>query len=494
VPQGLGVRVPSSALSISLPGTIQTVIILDITRQQTGALTAEIHLHLDSQDYKPDVDTKLKETARSAAMPGFRRGKTPVAIIRKMAGKSLVAEVLNEKVNHLIDEYIREQELPIVGSPLPKTIKSEADFDPNCETPMDFIFEVGLAPEFELNYNLPGLPPLYTVTVDQAFLDQEISRLRKYYGPYERPEIVEKGDSVFGFLAEVNEEGLNVEGGFRKAIGMREPENVDERIWPDFVGKTKGDRIPFDQFIPAENTEAWFAHNFYLSLAPGETLEGKKIVWEIESIGRIQLADIDAAFIGSASQEYNFALSEEATYEELLDAMRAHFEKVLSEDARRHVESEIYTLMIDSHPLELPEEFLKRWMTVRGEETKTADEADKEYPALSRSLIWNLITDKVQKDYPEMKVSGDEVTARALTNLRAAMRRYGQELSPEEEQNYLQSYLRDNNRAMNDYYNLLYDKVIRLIFERQTLAKTPISASEFVKVMEEKKNAPVGTV
>jgi len=189
---------------------------LNITLEEKENLTADIVLHLASEDYKDQVVSELKKLAKKASLPGFRPGKVPVQVVRKMYGTSVVIEEINKLVSQSLQNYIEENELDILGDPIPQGQKSEEDFDPEGNKDMEFVFEVGLAPSFEVDLNLPELPPYYEVEIDDKFLEKELNIYREHFGETSNPEEYKKGDIVFGKVFEVDENGEAIEATWAK--------------------------------------------------------------------------------------------------------------------------------------------------------------------------------------------------------------------------------------------------------------------------------------
>ncbi|MCB0843035.1 MAG: trigger factor family protein, partial [Bacteroidetes bacterium] len=221
---------------------------MNITQVSTGDLTASITILLESADYKGKVNEELKKHAKKASMPGFRPGKVPVGVVKRMVGKSVVIEEVTRSVSDLLSDYIKDNEIKILGDPLPRDRKTEDDFDINCDKDMEFLFDIGLAPEFSLDYSLSAKPPIYEIEIDEAFLNEEIKNYQDRFAEVTNPESVAEGDVIYGRLYEVNEEGEEVEGGYSKMIGIN-PERVDNKdLFKSFYGKELEYTTDFELF------------------------------------------------------------------------------------------------------------------------------------------------------------------------------------------------------------------------------------------------------
>ena len=138
---------------------------MNIVQENIDSLNAVLKVKLSPEDYKPQVDTALRQVKKKVSMPGFRPGHVPESLVRKMYGKSVLADELNKIVANSVDKYITDNNLQVLGNPLPKP---ENDFDMNWEQPaeFEFAFDMALAPQVNLT-----LPPSHTFTAYEIQVD-----------------------------------------------------------------------------------------------------------------------------------------------------------------------------------------------------------------------------------------------------------------------------------------------------------------------------------
>src|SRR6476469_8563750 len=165
--------------------------------QLTGLLT----VHLTEADYAPTVESQLKEYAKRAQVKGFRPGMVPVGMVRKMYGKGILAEEINKMLGKAVDSYIKENNIKLLGEPLP--VPSNVDFDTDKD--FDFQFELGLLPDFNLPESLTA--ELHKVSIDEETLAQTNEQIARQFGETTNPEVSEAGDYLFGKLKKADEEG-----------------------------------------------------------------------------------------------------------------------------------------------------------------------------------------------------------------------------------------------------------------------------------------------
>ena len=221
---------------------------MKITTEQKDALNSMLHVHVTPEDYKGQVDEQVKKYARQAKMPGFRPGKVPKGMVRKMLGLGVVMEEVSKAVSQAISEHIRDNKLQVLGDPMPTEMKGEDAFDLECTKDIDFEFELGLAPEFELNLELKDPVKVFEVEIDDKILDKEIHDQRDRHGELIYPENVEMGDIVFGKLTVKGQE--EADGKLIVVNENRFPEKVNaKKVFKPILGKKVDDIIDFDMSL-----------------------------------------------------------------------------------------------------------------------------------------------------------------------------------------------------------------------------------------------------
>jgi trigger factor len=176
---------------------------LDIQLEKNSNTEALIKINLKESDYQPKYQEKLKSYSKQAQIKGFRPGKVPVSLIEKMYGKSIKVEEINNILVESLKEYIKKNDIKIIGDPLPNNDKAE-EIDWDNQKEFDFEYNVGLIDEFE--YNLKFKINKYEIKVEDKVLNEAIDELKQRYGKMTNPEVSESGDSIFGSLSQESTE------------------------------------------------------------------------------------------------------------------------------------------------------------------------------------------------------------------------------------------------------------------------------------------------
>jgi trigger factor len=462
---------------------------LEITREQTGKLTADILVRIEPADYKPQVDAELKRQAKKANMPGFRPGKVPVGVIRRMVGRAVVIETVQNVVSEALSEYLREQELNLVGNPMPKSAKQEEDFPADADQPMDFDFEIGLAPQVELNYDLADLPVRHEIEVDDEYLNKEINQYRERFGGVSQPEEVSEGDIFYGKLFEVDAEGEAVEEGFEQMV----PFNPMRMEAPDFFKQFEGAKIDDVKDVDIQQISddaAEIAKLLFVDEYQAPELFDKALKLQVKRINRMGIAEFNQEFFARMIEEFGW---EEANAEEMDEAsfrekMREHLAEQLQENPRWDYLGKLRDKMMEQHPLELPDEFLKNWL-VKQDEKRTPEQVEEEYPQFVESQTWSLIVDEIMRQNPDLKVEQEELIEQMRVDLRRMLGGMGQQLAPEQENQYLQMMMENEEMVQNSYSRLITERVFKHLEEKIPPQKTePITATAYFEMKEKEKS------
>ena len=123
---------------------------MDITLDKKDSNVASIKIKLNEADYQSKVDEKIKDYSKKAQIKGFRPGKVPTGVIKKMYGKSILVEEINHLVGHKLQDYIRDNELKILGEPIPDQ-QSFENIDWENAKEFEFDYNIGLVDDFKVD-------------------------------------------------------------------------------------------------------------------------------------------------------------------------------------------------------------------------------------------------------------------------------------------------------------------------------------------------------
>ncbi|MCU0352704.1 MAG: trigger factor [Cytophagales bacterium] len=440
---------------------------MNITLDRKDTANASIRITLEEADYQPRVDKKLKDYSKTAAIKGFRPGKVPPGLLRKMYGKSILVDEVNSLLAESVDGYIKENQLAIVGDPLPNTTDAES-IDWENQREFSFSYDIGLVPEFA--YDLGKLNLVRReVEIADADIEASIENLRGRHGEYINPEEVGEQDLVFGKVRQV------AEGGFNKENAYLFVNKLTDAAKPMFLGKKKEDVVQFDiQGIFAEADSL----RLFTQL-PQE--EADKLTGEFE----FAIADIDRQVPAEMNEAFfKKVFGEEVTTEEAFrEKLREDLARTYDREGETRLKSDIQNQLVDTTQIDLPNEFLKRWLKVTNRNLSDETIA-KEYDGFVKGLKWTIIKEKIAKEHG-ITVEHEEVVAQAKNSFKEV---YGFLQTDNAENSDLLDRLVDNflkaekgQNYMNTYQRVFTDKVAAFVREQVTPTVQKVSAAEFDK-------------
>jgi len=451
---------------------------MNIVKNDIDQNNATITISVVKADYAEKVEKTLRDYRKKANIPGFRPGMVPIGLIKKMYGKAVEAEELNKVVSDALYNYIRDNNIAILGEPLPNESQNNIDFE--TQEDFDFVFDIGLAPEFEINLSQKDKVNYYDIAVSNEMIENQIKSYTGRYGKYMQEEIVEEKDMLKGELLElatkkkVKEDGIRVEGAVLTPAYMQ-----DEAQKKLFAGAKKGDTIVFNPKKAYANvTEV--SSMLKISKEEAENFTADCQI-TIEGITRYHESEVNQDLFdkvygeGVVTSEDEFRAKIKANIQENLIADSDYKFGI---DAR-----EMLVKKLDGATF--PDAFLKRWLLVANENL-TAEKIEEDFPKMILDLKWHLIKDKLAKAN-EVKIEPADVQEFAKKMTRAQFAQYGM-IGIEDDivTKYAQDMLKKEDTLKNIIDKVTEDKVLEAVKKAVKLNKKEISIEDFNKLFEAK--------
>jgi len=373
---------------------------MNIELQKTGELTATVKIDLSPADYEEKVLKVLKDYQRKAQMPGFRPGKVPFGLTKKMYGQAVTADEINKLLGESLDSFIREQNLDLLGNPLANTEKTpQIDFSEPAE--MSFYFDLGLSPQFELKLDGKSGVIYHRIEVSDEIARKYMDDLRRRNGTLTDVEVSEKGDMLKGDFAELDTDGTVKPEGITSNGSVNPELFKDEAIQALFTGVKNGDVVKFNP-MQASGNATDVAAMLGISKEQAETLNAE-FNFTVTGISRMIPAEMNAEFFEKIYPGIEIA-DEAALLEQIKKDAAGSF---VGESDKKFFNDAIKYL-IESSAIELPDEFLKRWLVDVNQDKLSAEEVEKNYDDYARSMRWQLIENRLIREH-NIQVSEDEI-------------------------------------------------------------------------------------
>lgn len=441
---------------------------MDISLDKKNNNEGLIKIKLNEADYQPKVEEKVKEYSKKATIKGFRPGKVPTGLIKKMYGKSILVDEVNHTLSHAITDYIRDNKLPILGEPLPNTEKAE-NIDWDNQKDFEFEYNVGLVEEFEVALDDSTKVTAYEIELSDENMTETIDNIRKQYGKMTNPEVSEKGDMIYGELSAAD-------GDFKENI-LFPIDKVADALQKKFIGVKKEDVITFDlrKAIASDEELADIVQK-----KPEDVTEMKgEFTLTASNINRSEAADMDQEFFDKIFGE-GAVSSEEEFKNKVKETISENYER----ETENYLNNTIREKLVDGTTIGLPDEFLKRWLLVSNEGKVTPEDIEKEYDLYTKELKWSLIQNKIAEQH-EIKVENDDVKDKTKEFIRQQLAASGMAGQMDDNldafaDNYLQSEKGENYMKM--FNQVKTEKVLDFAKEKISIERKKVDVEQFKEI------------
>jgi len=451
---------------------------MNITKENIDELNAELKITIEESDYKEKVETVLTDYRRKAKIDGFRPGKVPAGMIKKMYGTAILVDEINKILSESISNYLVKEKLNILGEPLPCEKEQNIDFEKQTE--FEFLFDLGLAPEFEVTLTKKDKIPYYTIKVDKKLIDSYTENYTRKFGHFKSADKVEKTEMLKGDIIQIDTEGNIKENGFSNNDATISLEILkDESVIKKFTGKKTGESIDFDIKKAYPNNSEIAA---ILGTEKGNVIDIDPLVrFTIKEISKFENADINQELFDKA-----FGKDKIKSAEEFYNRIKEEIQANLKKESDYRFTVDVKEKMIDKMKLSLPEKFLKRWLLKNNERKVTPDQIEKEFDQVAEDLKWQLIKDKIIKEQ-DVKVTEDEVLEYAKVVALMQFQQYGMAGMPDEQlEGFAKEILKKKDDKRRMYAKLFEDKTIAHIKENVKIDEKMVSTDNFNKLFENK--------
>jgi trigger factor len=412
---------------------------MNITQENTDQLNAIVNIKISPEDYKVRVDKAIKDHAKKVKLPGFRPGMVPAGHIKKMYGKSILVDTINNLLSESLNNYLTENKLEVLGQPLPK-IEEEKEFNWDFDEEFEFAYELGLAPAFEVNLSSEDSLTQYVIKIDEETLASRITNLRKSYGKMTNPDESAEDDVLYAELTQLSADGSVFEEGISNTASVRLDQIKDEEIKKSLIGLKKGDELVFDIKQAFENDAAKIAGLLNIDeAAAAELASNFKLV--VKNVNRLEESDLDQEFFDKL-----FGEGVVTTEEEFRAKITEELEAMMVQDADRKLQSDLYNFLLEKINFELPDDFLKRWLKATNENL-SEEELEGGYDDFAKNLKWTLIENKVVTEN-SIEIKYEDVFELAKQRLDAQFRMYSpQPIAEDQLAQYTVQFMQNKENA-----------------------------------------------
>ena len=436
---------------------------MKITKEDIDALNSVVKIDITANDYQEKVDTQLNDYRRKANIPGFRKGHVPMSLVKKQYGKSVMIDEVNKLLQESLSKFLVEEKLDVLGNPLPK-MQDNFSWD---EDKFSFEFELGLAPEFEVNLKPKKAISSYKIVADEKMINNQIENIREQYGKMITQAAIEDNSNITGTF--VNEEKEIEKKSTFKLEKIKGKTNLKK-----FVGSKVGDVLE----LKSKNlfTDDHMLMNVLgLSHDDAHDFEAS-LTFTIEEITQTELAELNQELFDKLFGE-GLVKNEE----ELKARLKEDAEKQFGSQADQQLLNAVTESLIENTNFELPAEFLKKWLAVSGEKPMTPEQAGEEYERSEKGLRYQLIEGKLMTDN-KLQVTYEDLKEYTKGFVKAQMAQFGDNKIEDKELEEIVGRVLSNQEEVKRLSDQLKNEKLLTFFKENIKIKAKeVTYEDFVK-------------
>ncbi|MBP3219486.1 MAG: trigger factor [Prevotella sp.] len=452
---------------------------MKVTFENPDKVNGLMTITVEEADFKENVEKTLKNYRKKANVPGFRPGQVPMGLIKRQVGTSVKVDEINKLVGQEIYKYVQENKIQMLGDPMPSEKQQPVDVEKDA--PYTFVFDIAVAPEFEIKLSGHDKVDYYTIKVDDKLIDQQVDMYASRGGHYDKVDSYQENDMLKGDLRELDAEGntkaegITVEG----AVMLPNYIKVDDQK-KLFDGCKLGDIITFNPKKAYPENLGEISSLLKVSREEAENIDAD-FSYQITEISRYVKADVNQDLFDQVFGK-DAVKDEKEFRERVADTLKAQFavdsDFKFIQDLRAHCEKKVGELTY-------PDALLKRIM-LNNNKDKGEDFVEKNYEMSIKELTWHLIKEQLVAAN-NIKVEDADVKEAAKEAARAQFAQYGMNNVPDE---YLENYAQDMLKKKEYVDNLVDRSIDRKLTEvlKNVVKLNPKEATldEFNKMMEAK--------
>lgn len=445
---------------------------MKVTHESTGELTATVKIEVSPSDYKEQVNKVLKDYQRKANVPGFRPGKVPFGMIKKMYGSGVFAEELNKLLSDSLNNYITDNAIDILGQPLANDERTP-QFDGDEEKDLEFYFDLGLMPQFNVDLSENTAVDYCKVLVDDKMVDNYMDDIARRNGKPINPEVSEAADMLKGEFAELTVEGQPAENGHTCTNSFSTDQLLEEADKAKFTGLKIGDVVDFNPSKAIGNVT-----NVYklldLDKADDAHLQAD-YRFTLQEITRTEPAAIDQELFDKV-----YPVGEVTSVEDFRERIRKEAAVAFEADTDKQFMNDAVKKLIDDSKMVFPDDFMKRWLHDNNQGKLTREQIEGDYDHFANSMKWQLIENRIIKEH-EVSVSDQEIKDYIIGYFKP--RNSEMEMDPEMVKRFdsIATTIMQNKEEVHKINDKLYEqKLTALLKNKLKLVEKKVTYEEFI--------------
>jgi len=450
---------------------------MNVSLKSNDAVSGILKVDIEKNDYAEMTNKNLQKLRQKVNMPGFRKGMVPIGLVKKLYGKQAMAEEVNKLVSDKLFAYLRENDVKILGEPIPnETEQKPIDFD--TDENFEFCFDIALAPEIDVKLTKKDKMTAYKIKVDDEMIDKQVDSYCKNFGSYDKAEKIEVEDMVKGLIVEL-ENGEPKAGGIFLEEAVLMPSYMKGKMeQKKFIGAKLDSKVIFNPFKAFKGAEVELAS--FLRIKKEEVKDMKSdFSIEIKEITRYKGAEMNQELFDRI-----FGPETVKDETEFRNKIKESLEEQYAPETEHLFLRDMRSLLIKkAGNVTFADDILKRWLLIANEKT-TEEAVESDYPKVVEDLKYHLLKEKLVKDN-DIKVEQDDLQELARRVAKSQFAQYGMLSVPDDVlDNYVKDFMKKQETVTSLVDRVIEEKLSSFIKGKVAIDEKEVTDEEFVKIAE----------
>lgn len=442
---------------------------MQITKESKALLNDVVKVHIQKDDYLPGFENKVKKYSKTVDVKGFRKGMVPAGMVKKMYGDGILAEEINALIDKSLDNFIKENNIKMLGRPIPSESQEQIDLKWQENKDYTFEFEIGYQPEIKLDFGKHVFKK-YELKFDASIVEKEMENVTKYFQKLEdTTDPIKENDTLYFKLTDGKEFSTD---------SFCSTNDLTEAGTKAFLGKKVGDKVDGKAF-DLINNEKLDVKKFIFSLkaedALDTALENESLTFEITNVKTTVVPkELTADQIKLITRDEN-----KTTLEELKlflgDEIKAQYVNI----SKNYLYTDIYKFIIEDYKMDLPMEFMKKWLVSEKENNLTPEAVEKEMSNIEKQVKWDVVSNQFATQN-EIKVEFEEIKNEFANRYYSYFAQSGYTPDTAQIDGFVKESMKDQKQVQKVYETILDEKLLSKMAEGVKTETVLLTEEEFV--------------
>ncbi|MGX9986192.1 trigger factor [Soonwooa purpurea] len=443
---------------------------MNVTAQNHDEVSALLTVTLDKSDYKEKVEKTLINYAKNAQVPGFRKGKVPLSMVKRQYEAGIAFEEINKQVSEALNNYVNDNKLRLVGQPVPQPMN---EFDYNADQ-LSVGFEIGYEPEFTIDLSKYEAPHFQVEASDKE-INTSVENMQKRFAERIAQDKIGKDSYVALEVKQVVEEGAEGEHNHAPKQVTASKETKEAYALVKSLKKDESVKVSKEDLIAKED----LAKELGISKDEAENMHHNEVEVTVKDIYGLDLAELNQDMFDKV-----YGKDEIKSEEELRERVKKELDEYFQQNADVYFVNKVLEQITEKEEIQLPEAFLVKWLMFSNQNIQSEEQA-KEILENEKSQIKYQILEGKLMTQNEINLEYNDILAQAEQLVRNQLAIYGiHHLSDEEIQKYAVEMLKDENQIRQISSEVAMAKLKDAILDKASKKETKISHDEFLEELK----------